>query len=106
VPGYHGKNQDIEFLLAEAKRIQFPVLIKAVLGGGGKGMRIVHDEASFVEALESARREALKAFGDDNVLVEKYIQKPRHIEVQVFGDSFGDAVSLWERDCSVQVSLK
>ena len=67
-------------------------------------MRIVHEEASFLEALDSARREALKAFGDDNVLVEKYIQKPRHIEVQVFGDSFGNAVSLWERDCSVQVS--
>jgi 3-methylcrotonyl-CoA carboxylase alpha subunit len=106
VPGYHGKNQDTEFLLEEAKKITFPVLIKAVLGGGGKGMRIVHDEGSFREALESARREALKAFGDDNVLVEKYIQKPRHIEVQVFGDSFGGAVSLWERDCSVQVSPK
>ncbi|PVG01863.1 putative methylcrotonoyl-CoA carboxylase, partial [Serendipita vermifera] len=102
VPGYHGSNQDPAFLLNEAKKIQFPVLIKAVLGGGGKGMRIVDDESAFMEALESAKRESLKSFGDDNVLVEKYIQKPRHIEVQVFGDSNGNAVSLWERDCSVQ----
>jgi 3-methylcrotonyl-CoA carboxylase alpha subunit len=90
--------------LEEAKKIQFPVLIKAVLGGGGKGMRIVDDEASFFEALESARREAQKSFSDDRVLVEKYITKPRHIEVQVFGDTMGNVVSLWERDCSVQAS--
>jgi acetyl/propionyl-CoA carboxylase alpha subunit len=104
VPGYHGTDQRPEHLLEEAKKIQFPVLIKAVLGGGGKGMRIVHDEASFFEALESAKRESLKSFSDDNVLVEKYIQKPRHIEVQVFGDMKGNVVSLWERDCSVQAS--
>ncbi|KAG8769461.1 hypothetical protein FRC16_006700, partial [Serendipita sp. 398] len=102
VPGYHGSNQDPQHLLSEARKIQFPVLIKAVLGGGGKGMRIVHSEPEFMEALESAKRESLKSFGDDNVLVEKYITKPRHIEVQVFGDMLGGAVSLWERDCSVQ----
>ncbi|CAG7853726.1 Methylcrotonoyl-CoA carboxylase subunit alpha, mitochondrial Short=MCCase subunit alpha; AltName: Full=3-methylcrotonyl-CoA carboxylase 1; AltName: Full=3-methylcrotonyl-CoA carboxylase biotin-containing subunit; AltName: Full=3-methylcrotonyl-CoA:carbon dioxide ligase subunit alpha; Flags: Precursor [Serendipita indica DSM 11827] len=90
VPGYHGSNQDPQHLLEQAKRIQFPVLIKAVLGGGGKGMRIVHKESEFLEALESAKRESLKSFSDDNVLVEKYIQKPRHIEVQVFGDTMGD----------------
>ncbi len=105
MPGYHGSNQDPQYLLEEAKKIQFPVLIKAVLGGGGKGMRIVHKESDFLEALESAKRESLKSFSDDNVLVEKYITKPRHIEVQVFGDAMGEVVSLWERDCSVQVSL-
>ncbi|KAG8815808.1 hypothetical protein FRC17_000573 [Serendipita sp. 399] len=102
VPGYHGSNQDPQHLLSEARKIQFPVLIKAVLGGGGKGMRIVYSESEFMEALESAKRESLKSFGDDNVLVEKYITKPRHIEVQVFGDTLGGVVSLWERDCSVQ----
>jgi 3-methylcrotonyl-CoA carboxylase alpha subunit len=80
----------------------YPVLIKAVLGGGGKGMRIVRSAEEFPEALESARREARKAFGDDRVLVEKYIERPRHVEVQVFGDMMGNVVSLWERDCSVQ----
>lgn len=102
VPGYHGTNQDPSHLLAEAQKITFPVLIKAVMGGGGKGMRVVHDESEFLESLESAKREAMKSFSDDRVLVEKYIVRPRHVEVQVFGDSFGDAVSLWERDCSVQ----
>jgi 3-methylcrotonyl-CoA carboxylase alpha subunit len=72
------------------------------MGGGGKGMRIVENEDRFFESLESARRESQKAFGDQNVLVEKYITEPRHIEVQVFGDKFGNIVSLWERDCSVQ----
>lgn len=80
----------------------YPVLIKAVLGGGGKGMRIVRSADEFLEALESARREARKAFGDDRVLVETYIERPRHVEVQVFGDMMGNVVSLWERDCSVQ----
>ena len=102
VPGYHGSEQSPTHLLSQAENIGFPVLIKAVLGGGGKGMRIVHSAESFPGALESARREATKAFGDDRVLVEKYIERPRHVEVQVFGDMYGNVVSLWERDCSVQ----
>ena len=88
--------------MTEAERIGFPVLIKAVLGGGGKGMRIVKNADEFLDALESAKRESIKSFSDDRVLVEKYLVKPRHIEVQVFGDSLGNVVSLWERDCSVQ----
>ncbi|THH10388.1 hypothetical protein EW145_g1364 [Phellinidium pouzarii] len=102
VPGYHGTEQSPERLQHEAAQIGFPVLIKAVMGGGGKGMRIVHAPEDFPDALESARREARKSFGDERVLVEKYIVRPRHIEVQVFGDAFGNCVSLWERDCSVQ----
>lgn len=102
VPGYHGEDQSVSTLLSEAEKIGFPILIKAVLGGGGKGMRIVESEAEFAQALESAQREAQKAFGDTRVLVEKYIVRPRHVEVQVFGDKHGDVVSLWERDCSVQ----
>jgi 3-methylcrotonyl-CoA carboxylase alpha subunit len=80
----------------------FPVLIKAVHGGGGKGMRTVHTPSSFLDALESAQREALKGFGNATVLVEKFIERPRHVEVQVFADTAGNTVSLWERDCSVQ----
>ncbi|KAM5538373.1 hypothetical protein V8D89_007975 [Ganoderma adspersum] len=102
VPGYHGTNQDPEYLKQEASRIGYPVLIKAVHGGGGKGMRIVHAENEFHDALESAQREATKSFGNADVLVEKYIQRPRHVEVQVFADKLGGCVSLWERDCSVQ----
>ncbi|KAL1715910.1 carbamoyl-phosphate synthase L chain, ATP binding domain-containing protein [Schizophyllum commune] len=104
VPGYHGDNQDPEFLFQQAQKIGFPVLIKAIHGGGGKGMRTVTTPTpeAFYEALESAKRESQKAFGNDTVLVERYIQRPRHIEVQVFADSRGNAVSLWERDCSVQ----
>jgi len=102
VPGYHGTNQEPLHLLSEAERIGFPVLIKAVLGGGGKGMRIVKNADEFLDALESAKRESIKSFSDDRVLVEKYIVKPRHIEVQVFGDALGNVASLWERDCSVQ----
>ncbi|KAH8091051.1 carbamoyl-phosphate synthase L chain, ATP binding domain-containing protein [Cristinia sonorae] len=102
VPGYHGTNQDPNALLAEANQIGFPVLIKAVHGGGGKGMRTVHSADAFHEALTSAQREALKSFGNADVLVEKYIVRPRHVEVQVFADTHGNCVSLWERDCSVQ----
>ncbi|HUN70537.1 MAG TPA: acetyl/propionyl/methylcrotonyl-CoA carboxylase subunit alpha [Burkholderiales bacterium] len=102
VPGYHGENQDPAFLKKEAQRIGFPVLIKASAGGGGKGMRIVKDGDSFIGAYESAKREATAAFGDDRVLVEKYLDRPRHIEVQVFGDTHGNVVYLFERDCSVQ----
>ncbi|KAJ7238516.1 carbamoyl-phosphate synthase L chain, ATP binding domain-containing protein [Mycena haematopus] len=104
VPGYHGDTQTPEFLFEEASRIGFPVLIKAIHGGGGKGMRTVITPtfAAFQEALSSAQRESLKAFGNDTVLVEKYIERPRHVEVQVFADTMGGVVSLWERDCSVQ----
>jgi 3-methylcrotonyl-CoA carboxylase alpha subunit len=101
VPGYHGANQDAEHLSGAADAIGYPVLIKAVAGGGGKGMRKVASPGEFMDALESARGEAATAFGNDAVLVEKFVEKPRHIEVQVFGD--GDrAVHLFERDCSLQ----
>lgn len=103
VPGYHGSQQDNDdLLLEEASKIGFPVMIKAVAGGGGKGMRISLSHQDFMENLKSARRESLKSFGDDSVLVEKFVVKPRHIEVQVFGDLHGNYVSLFERDCSVQ----
>eukprot|EP01017_Pseudomicrothorax_dubius_P024814 TRINITY_DN2637_c0_g1_i2.p1 TRINITY_DN2637_c0_g1~~TRINITY_DN2637_c0_g1_i2.p1 ORF type:complete len:655 (+),score=201.36 TRINITY_DN2637_c0_g1_i2:229-2193(+) len=102
VPGYHGDQQADEYLMEEARKIGFPVLIKAVMGGGGKGMRIVRHEKEFIEQLHSARRESAKAFKDDRVLVEKYIERPKHIEVQVFGDKHGNYVYLFERDCSIQ----
>ena len=102
VPGYHGADQDPALLASEAEKIGYPVLIKASAGGGGKGMRIVETAAAFSSALESAKREAVSSFGDDRVLVEKYLTAPRHIEVQVFADSLGNAVYLFERDCSVQ----
>ncbi len=102
VPGYHGEKQDAAFLAGEAAAIGYPVLIKARAGGGGKGMRRVDDPADFAAALESARREGESAFGDGRVLVEKYMAKPRHIEVQVFGDGHGNVVHLFERDCSLQ----
>ncbi len=102
VPGYHGADQDPALLQREATRIGYPVLIKASAGGGGKGMRIVEAEADFAAALASCQREARNSFGDDAVLVEKYVQRPRHIEIQVFADSLGGAVYLFERDCSVQ----
>ena len=102
VPGYHGENQDAAFLEKEAVRIGFPVLIKPSAGGGGKGMRIVRDQKSFLANLEGAKREAKSAFGDERVLIERYLDRPRHIEMQVFGDSHGSVVHLFERDCSVQ----
>ena len=101
-PGYHGDAQDPDLLAREAARIGFPVLIKASAGGGGKGMRRVDRAEDFAAALASCQREAKSAFADDRVLVEKYVLGPRHIEVQVFGDSYGDVVHLFERDCSVQ----
>jgi 3-methylcrotonyl-CoA carboxylase alpha subunit len=101
-PGYLGDDQDERRLQKEATAIGFPVLIKAVAGGGGKGMRKVEDAAAFAAALASCRREAGASFGDDRVLLEKYVTRPRHIEVQVFADSHGNAVHLFERDCSLQ----
>ena len=102
VPGYHGDDQTPGFLQQQADEIGYPVLIKASAGGGGKGMRVVENAASFQDALTSCQREARASFGDDRVLIEKYLQRPRHIEVQVFADQQGDVVSLHERDCSAQ----
>ncbi|MBV2161305.1 acetyl-CoA carboxylase biotin carboxylase subunit [Achromobacter denitrificans] len=102
VPGYHGADQDPALLQREADRIGYPVLIKASAGGGGKGMRAVDKSEDFAAALASCKREAINSFGDDAVLIEKYVQRPRHIEIQVFGDTLGNYVYLFERDCSVQ----
>jgi 3-methylcrotonyl-CoA carboxylase alpha subunit len=102
VPGYHGEKQDPAFLLGQAEEIGFPVLIKAVAGGGGRGMRIVKAASEFEKLLETAQREALGAFGDPSVLLEKYLERPRHVEVQVFADRHGEVVHLFERDCSIQ----
>ena len=102
IPGYHGTNQDPEYLAEEAGRIGYPVLLKAVKGGGGKGMRIVQSRDEFQQQLDSAKSEARSSFGDDVMLVEKYITTPRHIEVQVFSDKHGNCVALGERDCSIQ----
>ncbi|GGC25794.1 3-methylcrotonyl-CoA carboxylase subunit alpha [Novosphingobium marinum] len=101
-PGYMGENQDPAFLADEAAEIGYPVLIKAVAGGGGKGMRLVERAGDFADALASCRREAAASFGNDHVLIEKFIERPRHIEVQVFGDTHGSVVHLFERDCSLQ----
>ena len=102
VPGYHGDNNEPAFLAREAARIGYPVLIKASAGGGGKGMRRVDKPEDFVDSLASCRREAKSSFGNDHVLVERYVTRPRHIEIQVFGDTQGQCVYLFERDCSVQ----
>ena len=102
LPGYHGAEQDAAFLAREAESIGFPLVIKAVAGGGGRGMRVVRAAVDFADALQSARQEGASAFGDDRVLIERYLERPRHIEVQVFGDSHGNAVHLFERDCSAQ----
>jgi 3-methylcrotonyl-CoA carboxylase alpha subunit len=102
VPGYHGDNQDPQFLHAEADRVGYPLLIKPSAGGGGKGMRIVEASAQFPEALIGCKREAQSSFGDDKVLFERYLIRPRHIEIQVFADTHGNCIHLLERDCSVQ----
>lgn len=102
VPGYHGQEQEPGFLRTEADRIGYPLLIKASAGGGGKGMRVVLNATDFDDALSGAKREAMSGFGDDHVLMEKYLTRPRHIEIQVFADSQGNALHLFERDCSIQ----
>jgi len=102
VPGYHGTGQSPEELAERAADTGFPLLIKASAGGGGKGMRVVRAPDGFAEALAAARREAMKAFGDDRVILERYIERPRHIEIQVFGDRYGNIIHLWERECSTQ----
>ncbi|WMN60136.1 acetyl/propionyl/methylcrotonyl-CoA carboxylase subunit alpha [Pseudoalteromonas xiamenensis] len=102
VPGYYGQNQDTQFLANEAEKIGYPVLIKAAFGGGGKGMRVVRAAADFIAALEGAKREAKASFGNDLVLIERFVDKPRHVEVQVFADNHGNAVYLGDRDCSLQ----
>jgi len=102
VPGYHGAKQETKFLAGAALEIGFPVLVKASAGGGGKGMRVVKNEAALEDAIEGAKREAMSSFGDARLMIEKYLAKARHVEVQVFGDSFGNYVHLFERDCSLQ----
>ena len=102
VPGYHGENQDTAFLHQQSDSIGYPVLLKASAGGGGKGMRIVERSEDFTAALSSCQREAKASFGDERVLIEKYLTRPRHIEIQIFADTQGNCVSLFERDCSVQ----
>ena len=102
VPGYHGDDQNDELLKGEADRIGYPLLVKAIMGGGGKGMKLAKNNNAFMEALHSARREAMASFGDDRVILEKFIEVPRHIEVQVIADTFGNYYFLAERDCSVQ----
>ncbi|MCV6604117.1 MAG: ATP-grasp domain-containing protein, partial [Porticoccaceae bacterium] len=102
VPGYHGDDQSPELLFDSANAMGYPVLLKATAGGGGKGMRQVWSSDEFDEALAAAKRESLNAFGDDRMLVEKYLTQPRHVEIQVFCDNHGNAVYLFERDCSVQ----
>ena len=102
VPGYHGDNQDAAYLSEQSKKVGYPQLIKAVAGGGGKGMRLVENHAEFMAQLDAARREAKNAFGNDDVLIERYILGPHHIEFQVFGDSHGNHLHLFERECSIQ----
>jgi 3-methylcrotonyl-CoA carboxylase alpha subunit len=102
VPGYHGDDQSLAALQAAAERIGYPLLVKASAGGGGRGMRVVNNEGELAEAIAGARREAGAAFGDDRLLLERYVSRPRHIEVQVFGDTHGNIVSLLERDCTLQ----
>ena len=102
LPGYHGSDQSVEKLHAEAERVGFPIMLKAVMGGGGKGMRIVHSRDELQDSIDACRREARSSFGDERLLLERYVTRPRHIEFQVFADKKQQAVHLWERDCSVQ----
>ena len=102
IPGYHGDNQDDEFLAKKAKEIGFPVLIKASAGGGGKGMRIVHEESELIDSIQGAKSEGLKSFSSDKVLIEKYVVNPRHIEVQLMSDTHGNHLHFFERECSIQ----
>jgi len=102
VPGYDGEDQNVETLTREAGVVGFPLLVKASAGGGGKGMKIVRAAEELVPAIDSARREAMKAFGDDRLLLERYIEEPRHVEFQIFGDGEGNVLHLFERDCSIQ----
>ena len=102
IPGYHGDNQELSFLCSKAKEIGYPVLIKASAGGGGKGMRIVHQDSELEEAISGAQSEALKAFSNDKVLIEKYVVNPRHIEVQLMSDTHGNHLHFFERECSIQ----
>ena len=102
IPGYHGDNQNDDLLVNEAKKMGFPLLIKAAFGGGGKGMRIVENETEVLDAIQSARREAISSFGNDKLLMERYLRQPRHIEVQVFADNYGHCIYLADRDCSIQ----
>lgn len=102
IPGYNGSEQDLPTLTREAERIGFPIMIKASAGGGGKGMRIVHDRSELGDALTNAQSEAQKSFGSSDCILEKYIEKGKHIEIQILGDSYGTMISLLERDCSIQ----
>ncbi|MGL4473168.1 MAG: biotin carboxylase N-terminal domain-containing protein, partial [Shewanella sp.] len=102
VPGYHGDDQSDAVLISNANDIGFPLLIKAAFGGGGKGMRIVEHAAQLNSAIDSARREASSSFGNDKLLIERYLREPRHVEVQVFADTFGNTIYLGDRDCSIQ----
>jgi acetyl/propionyl-CoA carboxylase alpha subunit len=102
IPGYQGDDQSLEILTKEAKKIPYPILIKASAGGGGKGMRVVKSDSELTKAIESAKSEALKSFGDDRLIIEKYIEKPHHIEFQIFGDAHGHLIHLGERECSIQ----
>ena len=102
IPGYNGEKQDAQTLIKEGKKIGFPLLVKAAAGGGGKGMRIVHSQDKLEESIESAKRESKSAFGDDTVFLEKYLDKPRHIEFQILSDEHGNTIHLFERECSIQ----